>query len=59
MRAVQAHQEAVKTARTFQDLADNSRSSQEEEYAKGGDVAGDIDGEIHLKMAKMKTCYWF
>ena len=20
---------------------------------------GEIDGEIHSKMAKMKTCYWF
>ena len=35
------------------------RSSLEEYAAKGGDVVGEIDGEIHLKMAKMKSCYWF
>ena len=22
-------------------------------------MVGDIDGKIHSKMAKMKTCYWF
>ena len=22
-------------------------------------MVGGIDGKIHLKMAKMKTCYWF
>ena len=22
-------------------------------------MAGEIDGKIHSKMAKMKTCYWF
>ena len=25
--------------------------------AKGGDVVGEIDGGIHSKMTKMKTCY--
>ena len=35
------------------------RSIYEEYAAKGGNVVGEIDGEIHLKMAKMKTCYWF
>ena len=43
----------------LQDLDDHVRSSSEEYSAKGGDVVGEIDGEIHPKMEKMKTCYWF
>ena len=47
LRAVQAHQDVGGTARTFQELADHVRSSEEEYAAKGGDVMGEIDGEIH------------
>ena len=47
LRAVQAHQEVGGTARAFQELADHVRSSQEEYAVKGGDVMGEIDGEIH------------
>jgi len=40
LRALRAHQEAGGTARTFQELADQAKSSQEEYAAKGGDAAG-------------------
>ena len=56
---MQAHQEMGETARTFQELVGFVRISQEEYAAKGGNGVGLIDYEIHLKMAKMKTCYWF
>ena len=53
---VQAHQEVGGTAHLLQELADHARSSQEEYAAvKGGDVAGEIDCEIHSKMVKI---YW-
>ena len=44
---MQAHQEVGGTTCTFQDLADDVRSSWEEYAAKGGDMMGDIDGEIY------------
>ena len=47
LRAVQAHQEVGGTSRTFQELADHVISSSEEYAAKGGDVMGEIDDEIH------------
>ena len=59
LSAVQVHQEVGGTDHTFQELADHVRSISEEYAAKGSDVVGVIDGEIHSKMAKMKTCYWF
>ena len=49
---MQVHQEVGGIARTFQELADHVRSSYEEYAAKGSDVVGEIDGEIHSKMAK-------
>ena len=59
LSALQVHQEVGGVACIFQDLADHVRSISEEYAAKSSDVVGEIDGEIHLKMAKMKTCYWF
>ena len=43
------------TARTFQDLDECARRNSEEYSTKGGNVVGDIDGDIHSKMAKG---YW-
>ena len=54
MRDVQALQETGGAARTFQELAEHVRSSQEEYAAKGVDLEGKIYGEIHLKIAKIK-----
>ena len=57
LMAVQAHQEVGGDAPLLQELADHARSSQEEYAAvKGGDVAGEIDSEIHSKMVRI---YWF
>ena len=53
LRALQAHQDAGGTDHTFQDLADHSRISNEDYAARGGDVAGEIDGNIHLNMVKI------
>ena len=52
---MQIHQEVGGTARTSQDLAGHVISSQDEYAAKGGNVAGEIDGEIHSKTAE--TCW--
>ena len=46
---VQGNLEVRGTACTFQDLGDHAVSSQKECAAKGGDVAGEIDGEIHFE----------
>ena len=56
MRAFQAYQDVGGDARTFQELYDHARSSYEEYAAKGDNVAGEIDGEIHSKMTNI---YWF
>ena len=56
LRSLQAHQEVGGASLTFQEMADNERSSYEEYTAKGRDVVGGIDGKIHSKMAKI---YWF
>ena len=53
LRAVQAHQEAGGTDRTFQELDDREISSQEDYAAKGGDVARGIYGRIHSKTVKI------
>ena len=50
------HQEVEGTDHTYQDLDDNAKRSLEEYAAKGGNAAGDIDDNIHSKMAKI---YWF
>ena len=44
---VQALQEVGGTARTFQELVYHVRNSYEEYAVEGGDVMGEIDGEIH------------
>ena len=51
---MQAHQEAGETPRKFQDMGDHARGSYEEYTAKGGDLVGEIDDEIHSKMSKIK-----
>ena len=55
--SVQSNQEVGGTDPKFKDL-DNNVIRSYEEYAaeKGGNVAGDIDSEIHSKMVKI---YWF
>ena len=52
---LQAHHRVGGIPRTFQDLADRVRNIKEEYAVKDGDVAGEIDGEIHSKMEKI---YW-
>ena len=47
LRAIQEHQEAGNTDRTFQDLSEHVQSSYEEYVSKGGGLVGDIDGDIH------------
>ena len=49
---MQTYQEVGGTNRTFQELSDHMIISKEEYATKGGDVAGEIDGNIHLKMEK-------
>ena len=51
---MQAHQEAGGPARKFQDMGDHARGSYDEYTAKGGDLVGEIDDDIHLKMSKIK-----
>ena len=40
---------------TFTNLDDHARSSYEEYSAKGGNLGGGVDGEIHSNMTKLKT----
>ena len=47
LRVLQAHQEVGGTTCTFKYLADHARRIQEDQAAKGGDMAGQIDGKIH------------
>ena len=56
VRSLQSHQEVGGASLTFQEMADNERSSYEEYTANGDDMVGGIDGKIHSKMAKI---YWF
>ena len=50
---MQAHQELGGNAHIFQELVYHVIIIQEEYAAKCGNVVGEIDGEIHLKMAKL------
>ena len=60
IRAVQAHQDVGEGAvYILQDLDEHERSSYEDYTTKGGVVVGEIYGEIHSNMAKVKPWYWF
>ena len=56
LRAVQAHHEVGGMPVHFKSLLIILEAVRR---GKGGNVVGEIDGEILLKMAKMKTCSWF